>query len=113
MLTVPTTSKNKDAAKEFINVALSVAGQKDLLKSEGLVVRQSAMDPNDPEVKAANPFIDAWREQMKWATPSPKWTAIGEVMNRITFGVNQAVTLVATPKQALDNVQKEVEALVK
>lgn len=112
VLALPADSANQDAAREFASFVLEIDQQKDLLKSEGLVARYSAMDPSDPNVKAANPFIDAWVEELKWARPLPKWEKINDVMLRISVAMNTAVTLAATPKEALDDAQKEIETLL-
>jgi multiple sugar transport system substrate-binding protein len=111
-LVIPKDSSNKDAAMQFVAMALTKEQQQDLLKSEGLVARFSAMDPTDPVVKAANPFIDAWNEELKWAKPLPKWEQIQDVMLRISVAMNTAVTGAASPKQALDDAQKEITALI-
>jgi multiple sugar transport system substrate-binding protein len=111
-LVVPTAAKSKDAAKKYVALALTKERQMDLLKSEGLVARLSAMNPQEPAVKAANPFIDAWLEEMKWATPQPKWKSLNEAWLRLSVAMNSAVTQSSTPKEALDQAQKEITELV-
>ena len=110
---VPKDSANKEAAMQYIEFAMTKERQQDLLVSEGLVARYSAMDPADPVVQAANPFIGAWLEQMDWARPLPKWAQINNVMQRLSVAMNTAVTQAATPQQALDEAQAEILTLVR
>ena len=112
MLVIPNSSKNKDAAMKYVDLVLSTDRQIDLLKSEGLVARFSAMDPKNPKVLAANPFIAPWLEEMKWAVAQPKWNNLGETFFRLSAAMSNAVTLSMTPKAALDQAQKEIVALV-
>ncbi len=111
-LVIPKDSKNKDIARKYIELVMTKDRQQDLLVSEGLVARLSAMDPNDPKVKQINPFIDAWIEEMKWATPQPKWEKLNDAWARLSVAMNEAVTLTMTPKEALDQAQIEIAALV-
>jgi len=112
LMVIPKDSKNKDIARKYIELVMSKDRQQDLMKSEGLVARFSAMDPNDPKVKEINPFIDAWVEEMKWATPQPKWAKLTDIWKRLSVAMNNAVTLTMTPKEALDEAQKEIVPLV-
>ncbi len=112
-LVIPKDSKNKDAAKQYVEFCLTKEMQQDLLTSEGLVARYSAMDPADPAVKKANPFIDAWVEELKWAKPLPKWEQLNNVMQRLSVAMNDAVTGASSAQQALDDAQAEVETMRK
>jgi ABC-type glycerol-3-phosphate transport system substrate-binding protein len=112
VMVIPKDSKNKDIVRQYINLVMTVERQQDLLVSEGLVARFSAMDPADPKVKEINPFIDAWVEEMKWATPQPKWEKLNDAWARLSVAMNNATTLTMTPKEALDQAQKEIAALV-
>ncbi|MBK8023031.1 MAG: sugar ABC transporter substrate-binding protein [Chloroflexi bacterium] len=112
-LVIPKDSKNKEAAMQYVEFALTKERQQDLLKSEGLVARFSAMDPSDPVVLEANPFIGAWLEQMNWAKVLPKWAQINNVMQRLSVAMNLAVTQSLTPQQALDEAQAEVLEIVR
>ncbi|MCC7208420.1 MAG: sugar ABC transporter substrate-binding protein [Anaerolineae bacterium] len=113
VMVVPKDSPNKEAALKYVEFAISKERQQDLLVSEGLVARYSAMDPADPVVQQANPFIDAWLEQMKWAKPLPKWAQINTVMQRISVAMNLAVTQSMTPQEALDEAQSEIVEIVR
>jgi multiple sugar transport system substrate-binding protein len=112
MMVVPSDSANKEAALQFVDFVISSERQADLLKSEGLVARLSAMDPSKDEVKEANPFIEAWLEELKWAKPLPKWQQINDVMLRLSVAMNNAVTQTLTPQEALDEAQTEVVDLL-
>lgn len=113
LMVVPKDSPNKEAALQYVEFAITKERQQDLLQSEGLVARFSAMDPGDPVVQQANPFIDAWLEQMKWAQPLPKWAQINNVMLRLSVALNTAITMAATPQQALDEAQAEILGMVR
>lgn len=112
VMVIPKDSKNKDVTRKYIELVMTKERQQDLLVSEGLVARLSAMDPADPAVKKINPFIDAWVEEMKWATPQPKWEKLNDAWARLSVAMNNAVTQTMTPKEALDQAQKEIAALV-
>jgi ABC-type glycerol-3-phosphate transport system substrate-binding protein len=112
MMVVPKDSKNKDVTRKYIELVMTKDRQQDLMVSEGLVARFSAMDPADPKVKEINPFIDAWVEEMKWATPQPKWAKLTDIWKRLSVAMNNAVTLTVTPKEALDQAQAEIVPLV-
>jgi len=112
VVSIPKDSKKKDVARQYVELLISKEGQQDMLVAEGLGSRLSAMDVNDPKVKEINPFIDDWVEQMKWATPQPKWEKLGDAWSRLSVAMNNAVTLTMTPKEALDEAQKEIAALI-
>jgi ABC-type glycerol-3-phosphate transport system substrate-binding protein len=112
VIAIPKDSKKKDVARQYVDLLISKEGQQDMLKSEGLVSRVSAMDPNDPAVKEINPFIDAWNEQMKWATAQPKWEKLADAFLRLSVAMNNAVTGTMTPKEALDQCQQEVAQMI-
>lgn len=112
VMAVPSDSGNKDVAKEYINLVLSAEHQLDMFKTEGLCARMSVLDPTKTEIHEINPFIDAWVEEMKWATPQPKWKSLNEAWMRLSFAMNSAVTKSATPKEALDRAQEEIMALM-
>jgi multiple sugar transport system substrate-binding protein len=112
VMVVPANSMNKDAALQYLQLAISKEQQLDLLKSEGLVARLSAMNPDDAAVTAINPWVGAWVEQMQWATPQPKWKALGDAFSRLSVAMNSAVTQAQTPKEALDQAQQEIAELV-
>src|SRR5690606_18540466 len=92
VMVIPSGSSNKDAAREYISLVLSDEHQLDMFKTEGLCARMSVLDPSRTEVSEINPFIDAWAEEMKWATPQPKWKNLNEAWMRLSFAMNSAVT---------------------
>lgn len=112
VMAIPSDSGNQDAAKEYINLVLSEEHQLDMFKTEGLCARMSVMDPSNPDVAELNPFIDAWVEELKWATPQPKWKNLNEAWLRLSFALNSAITQSASPKEALDQAQEEIMSLM-
>ncbi len=112
VMVIPSDSANKDAAREYINLALSDEHQLDMFRTEGLCARMSVMDPENPEVYEINPFIGAWVEEMKWATPQPKWKNLNEAWLRLSFAMNSAVTQSSSPADALERAQEEIMALM-
>jgi multiple sugar transport system substrate-binding protein len=112
VMVVPSDSSNQDAAKEYIKLVLSPEHQFDMFKTEGLCARVSVMDPENVDVHSVNPFIDAWVEELKWATPQPKWKNLNEAWLHLSFAMNSAITKSATPKEALDLAQEEIMALM-
>lgn len=112
VVSIPKDSKKKEAARQYTNLLISKEGQQDMMVAEGVVARVSAMDPNDPKIKEINPFVDAWVEQMKWATPQPKWEKLADAFLRLSVAMNNAVTGTMTSKEALDQAQEEIVALV-
>jgi maltose-binding protein MalE len=85
-----------------------------LLATEGLVARLSAMDPNDPEVQAINPYIDAFTTSMvEFGVVAPRWEPMNDVLLRIAAALNAATTQTKSPAQALQDAQSEIVELVK
>jgi multiple sugar transport system substrate-binding protein len=113
MFCVPKASKNKKAALEWIKYISSTENQIGLLKSEGLVARLSAMDPKNPKVLEANPYIEAFSNSLReFGVPQPKWTQLDDSFLRLGYAMNAAITKSKTPDQALRGAQKEIEDLI-
>jgi len=114
MFAIPEASQHQEEAKEWIRRATQPVQQRMLLKTEGLVARLSAMDPNDPEVQAINPYIDAFTTSMvEFGVVAPRWEAMNDVLLRISAALNAAMTKTKTAKQALQDAQSEIVELVK
>jgi len=113
MYAVPEASERQDEAKEWIRRTTQPAQQKQLLKTEGLVARLSAMDPTDPEVIEANPYIDAFTDSMVNAgIVAPRWALMNDVLLRLAAALNSAMTQTKTPAEALKDAQSEIVELV-
>jgi len=113
MFAVPEASKHQDEAKEWIRRTTEPAQQKELLKTEGLVARLSAMDPSDPEVIAINPYIEAFTDSMvDSGIVAPRWPSMNDVLLRLAAALNAAMTQTKTPAEALKDAQSEIVELV-
>jgi ABC-type glycerol-3-phosphate transport system substrate-binding protein len=112
MFSIPSASKHKDAAKEWIKGVMSPEQQFELLKTEGLVARLSVM--NDPRALEINPFIKPFVDSMsQFGVPLPKWVKLNEALLVLSSALSSAMTGVKSPAQALGDAQKEILRLVK
>jgi arabinogalactan oligomer / maltooligosaccharide transport system substrate-binding protein len=101
-------SKNKDAAYEFVKYVTDVGAAK-VLAIEG---RQTPANKNvysDAKV-GADPILKAFRQQVEVAVPMPNLPEMTMVWSPATTAMNKIVNAAATPKAALDEAQKAVEA---
>jgi len=113
MLSVPTASKNKELAKLWIKEATTTEEQIELLRTEGLVARLSAMNPSDPRVLEINPFIDAFVDSMvRFGVPLPKWKRLNEALLRLSHAKASAITQAKSPREALEDAQREIVELL-
>jgi len=113
MFAVPEASTKQAAAKEWIRRASQPPQQIDLLATEGLVARLSAMDPTNPDVKRANPFIDAFTQSLfEFGQVAPAWDKMNDVLLRISAAESAAVARVKTPGEALADAQREILGLL-
>ncbi len=102
-------SKNKDAAWKFIQFMLSDEAQTTMAKVGQMPVTKSASA--SPVMKEAG-YYDAYIEQLKTAlprTPVPTWTKIDGALGNAFESVFRSK---ATPKAALDQAAKEIDALL-
>jgi arabinogalactan oligomer/maltooligosaccharide transport system substrate-binding protein len=101
-------SKNKDAAYEFVKYVTDVGAGK-VLALEG---RQTPANKNvytDPKV-GADSILNAFRQQVEIAVPMPNLPEMTMVWSPATTAMNKIVNSAATPKAAMDEAQKAVEA---
>ncbi|HKH49546.1 MAG TPA: extracellular solute-binding protein [Thermoanaerobaculia bacterium] len=99
-------SKNKDAAYEFAKYVTDVPAAK-VLALEG---RQSPANKgiySDPQV-AKDPVLKAFRQQVETGVPMPNLPEMTMVWSPATTAMNKVAKKSATPKQALDEAQKDV-----
>jgi len=99
-------SKNKDAAYELVKYLTDVPAGK-VLALEG---RQNPANKgvySDPQV-ARDPVLKAFRQQVEAAVPMPNLPEMTMVWSPATTAMNKVIKKSATPKQALDEAQKDV-----
>ena len=109
---IPKDSKKIEAGMKFLPYLTTEEGQWDILRIESAFLIPSYFDPNDPKVLEVSPYLGAWIEQAPYAVAQPKWEQLDSINQSISVGMNAALTGAMTPKEALDMVQEEVEALV-
>ena len=103
-------SKNKEAAYDFVKYVTDVPAAK-ILAIEGRQTPANKNVYNDPQV-AGDPEIKAFRQQVEPAVPMPNLPEMTMVWSPATTAMNKIVNGAATPKAALDEAQKSVEASV-
>jgi arabinogalactan oligomer/maltooligosaccharide transport system substrate-binding protein len=99
-------SKNKDAAYEFAKFVTDLPAAK-VLALEG---RQSPANKGvyaDPQV-ANDPVLKAFRQQVDVAVPMPNLPEMTMVWSPATTAMNKIVKKSATPREALDEAQKDL-----
>ncbi len=100
-------SKNKDAAFEFVKYLTDVPAGK-VMALEGRQTPANKGVYADPQV-ARDPVLAAFRKQVDVAVPMPNFPEMTMVWSPVTTAMNTIVKKTATPKQAMDIAQKEVE----
>jgi arabinogalactan oligomer/maltooligosaccharide transport system substrate-binding protein len=104
---VAAPSKNKDAAYDFAKFLTDVA-QARVLALEGRQTPANRKVYDDAKV-AADPVLKAFRSQVEVAVPMPNVPEMTMVWSPATTAMNLIVKKSSTPKEALDQAQKEVE----
>jgi arabinogalactan oligomer / maltooligosaccharide transport system substrate-binding protein len=99
-------SKNKEAAFEFLKYVTDVPAGK-ILALEGRQTPANKGVYADPAV-ANDPILKAFRKQVDVAVPMPNVPEMSMVWSPATTAMNTIVKKAATPKQAMDVAQKEV-----
>ncbi len=99
-------SKNKDAAYEFVKYVTDTPAAK-VLALEGQQSPANKGVYSDPQV-AKDPVLKAFRQQVETSVPMPNLPEMTMVWSPATTAMNKVVKKSATPKQALDEAQKEV-----
>lgn len=103
---VAAPSKNKDAAFELAKFLTDIPAAK-VLALEG---RQNPANKgvySDAKV-AADPILKAFRQQVEAAVPMPNLPEMTMVWSPATTAMNKVTKKSATPKQALDEAQKDL-----
>lgn len=104
---VAAPSKNKDAAYDLAKYLTDLESAK-MLALEGRQTPANRKVYDDPKV-AADPVLKAFRTQVEVAVPMPNVPEMTMVWSPATTAMNLIVKKSSTPKEALDQAQKEVE----
>ncbi len=103
---VAAPSKNKEAAFELVKYLTDVPAGK-VLAIEGRQTPANKGVYADPKV-ANDPILKAFRQQVDVAVPMPNLPEMSMMWSPATTAMNTIVQKTATPKQAMDQAQKEV-----
>jgi len=104
-------SKNIDASYKFVEYLNSTESQAKFAKNNNLLpTRRSAYET--PEVKD-NAILMGYKEVIEKATNRPVIPEGGQIYTEFTPNYQAALTGKATPQEALDNVAKAWEVLLK
>ena len=112
LLGIPSTSKNKDLALDFILFVLSRDMQKKLALEAGVPPTRASVYLDD-EVKAKYPWYPVQLEALKDAQPRPRLPQWSKVEDILANYIHQALTGALTPEEALKKAQEELEKLLK
>lgn len=104
---VAAPSKSKDAAYELAKYLTDIESAK-VLALEGRQTPANRKVYDDAKV-AADPVLKAFRTQVEVAVPMPNVPEMTMVWSPATTAMNLIVKKSSTPKEALDQAQKEVE----
>ncbi|RPH54802.1 extracellular solute-binding protein, partial [bacterium] len=104
---VAAPSKNKEAAYEFLKFVTDVPSAR-ILALEGRQTPANKGVYADPAV-ANDPILKAFRNQVDVAVPMPNVPEMSMVWSPATTAMNTVARKAATPKQAMDVAQKEVQ----
>ena len=103
---VAAPSKNKEEAYAFAKYLTDVPAGK-VMALEGRQTPANKGVYADAQV-AADPILKAFRQQVDVAVPMPNLPEMSMVWSPATTAMNTVVKKTATPKQAMDQAQKEV-----
>jgi arabinogalactan oligomer/maltooligosaccharide transport system substrate-binding protein len=103
---VAAPSKNKEEAFAFAKYLTDVPAAK-VLAVEGRQTPANKGVYADPQV-AGDPILKAFRQQVDTAVPMPNLPEMSMMWTPATTAMNTIVAKTATPKQALDQAQKEM-----
>lgn len=103
---IAASSKNKDAAYEFIKFATDLPAAL-IMALEGRQTPANSAVYSDPKV-AADPVLKAFKQQVDVAIPMPNFAEMAMFWSPVTTAMN-AITKGGAPKAELDQAQKEVE----
>jgi arabinogalactan oligomer / maltooligosaccharide transport system substrate-binding protein len=105
---IAASSKSKEAAYDFLKYCTDVPSAK-ILAVEGRQTPSNKNVYNDAKV-GADPILKAFRQQVEAAVPMPNLPEMTMVWSPVTTAMNKLTRKAATPKAAMDEAQKAVEA---
>jgi len=105
---IASSSKSKEAAYDFLKYCTDVPSAK-ILAVEGRQTPSNKNVYNDATV-GADPILKAFRQQVEAAVPMPNLPEMTMVWSPATTAMNKLTKKAATPKVAMDEAQKSVEA---
>jgi len=105
---IAASSKSKEAAYDFLKYCTDIPSAK-ILAVEGRQTPSNKNVYNDATV-GADPILKAFRQQVEAAVPMPNLPEMTMVWSPATTAMNKLTKKAATPKVAMDEAQKSVEA---
>ena len=105
-LYIAAPSKHKEEAYEFVKYVTDLPAAK-IMALEGRQTPANGAVYDDPQVKADDQLA-AFREQVSVAVPMPNRPEMAMVWSPATTAMNVITKKTATPKNAMDQAQKEV-----
>lgn len=109
-LSIAEDAENKEAAFQLIQYLTSKKIQLESTKIGNLPVRFSVYD--DPELAAQRRDFEATKEALATSSRLPTIPQTTEIMDIFGRAVNEALTGIKTPQQALEEAAAEVNALL-
>ena len=118
-LAIPESSKNKDAAWAFISYMASKEKVTEYVENGGVATRASAFD--NAELQEANPSYEAQKLALESANGLvekglswiPQHDSINQILDIAGGYGSSALTGDTTPDQACEDMQKDIEDLIK
>lgn len=105
---IAASSKSKEAAYDFLKYCTDVPSAK-ILAVEGRQTPSNKNVYNDAKV-SGDPILKAFRQQVEAAVPMPNLPEMTMVWSPATTAMNKLTKKASTPKVAMDEAQKSVEA---
>jgi len=112
LLCVPTGSKNKDLAWEFITYAAGSEAQFGYTAARGYVPTFKSLMSRAADYYKIDPYFEVILSQLNNAHFRPSIVQYTEVASQVQNAIQAAVMGVKTPKQALDDAAKNVDQLL-
>jgi len=112
LLAIPVTSKNKDAALDFILFVLSKDMQKKLILEAGVPPTRASIYM-DKDVIAKYPWYPTQLDALKHARARPRLPQWSKIEDILANYIHQALTGTLSPEEALKKAQDEIAAVLK
>ncbi len=115
LFVIPKNSKeeNKEAAMAFIEWSFTPEIAKKV--GWGAAAEDVFNAPAYPDYEGSKPLFEVYREALKYSSPDyrPLLPELPQVMDIVDLAINSSLAGLKTPKEALDQAQEELEALLK